>query len=89
VTSTFTEQRRAHLEALAAQLPGRGLVGRMLGSEDPVLWIWHPRTEKQTIVFATPSKNGWLFLWAPDGQKSVDNVEQTADLVSDVLSEER
>ncbi|MCG5211837.1 hypothetical protein [Streptosporangium sp. KLBMP 9127] len=86
MTSTFTEQRRVHLEALAARLPDRGLAGRMLGNDDPVLWIWHPRTGKQTIVFATPSGNGWLFMWSPDGQESADDIAQTAKLVEKLLS---
>ncbi|GAA5053774.1 hypothetical protein HNP84_002852 [Thermocatellispora tengchongensis] len=87
MTSTFAEQRRAHLQALSAQLPDRGLVGRTLGGEDPVLWIWHPRTGKQTIVFATPSTDGWLFLWSPGGQEDAANPAQTADLIEKLLSE--
>ncbi|MFC7644130.1 hypothetical protein ACFQX6_27890 [Streptosporangium lutulentum] len=62
--SAFTQQRLAHLESLAAELPDRGLVSRMLGGDDPVLWVWHPGSGRQTIVFATPAKDGWLFLWS-------------------------
>ncbi|MDF5754053.1 hypothetical protein [Spongiactinospora sp. TRM90649] len=86
MTSTFAEQRRAHLEKLAARLPDRGLVGRMIGSSDPVLWIWHPRTTRQTIVFATPSQDGWMFLWSPGGQERADSPDETADLVEKLLS---
>jgi hypothetical protein len=86
ITSTYARQRRTHLEALAEQLPKRGLVSRLLGGEDPVLWVWHPHTGKQTIVFATPTKNGWMFLWSPDGQESADDPAQTAELVGKLLS---
>ncbi|RBQ14752.1 hypothetical protein DP939_38940 [Spongiactinospora rosea] len=88
MTSTFAEQRRAYLDELSARLPERGLIGRMLGGSDPMLWIWHPTTGKQTIVFATPSKNGWLFLWSPGGQEGADLPEQAADMVKKLLAEE-
>ena len=85
-TSTFARQRRTHLEALAERLPERGLVSRMLGGDDPVLWVWHPHTGKQTIVFATPAKQGWLFLWSPDGQENADEPGSAADLVQKLLA---
>ncbi|MEO3863453.1 hypothetical protein [Acrocarpospora sp. B8E8] len=86
-TSAYARQRRTHLEALAEQLPERGLVSRMLGGDDPVLWVWHPHTGRQTIVFATPAKDGWLFLWSPDGQESADDLDLTADSVKKLLAE--
>ncbi|GLW97967.1 hypothetical protein [Microtetraspora sp. NBRC 16547] len=88
-TSTYAPQRRTHLEALAGQLPERGLVGRMLGGDDPVLWVWHPHTGHQTIVFAAPTIEGWLFLWSPDGQESAEDLEKTADAVTKLLSRTR
>ena len=87
MTSTFAEQRRAHLDALAAELPDCGLVGRMLGAADPVLWIWYPDTGRQTIVFATQSSDGWVFLWSPDGHEDAGNPAQTADLIKKLLAE--
>ncbi|SNT39709.1 hypothetical protein SAMN05216276_103947 [Streptosporangium subroseum] len=83
--SAFTQQRLAHLESLAAELPERGLVGRMLGGDDPVLWVWHPGSGRQTIVFATPAKDGWLFLWSPAGQESADDPGHVADSVGKLL----
>ncbi|GLW08538.1 hypothetical protein Misp01_36680 [Microtetraspora sp. NBRC 13810] len=60
----------------------------MLGGETaPVLWIWCPGTGRQTIVFATPSADGWLFLWSPDGQEGTGNPGQTADLIRKLLSD--
>jgi hypothetical protein len=85
VPSAFTQQRLAHLESLAAELPGRGLVSRMLGGDDPVLWVWHPSSGRQTIVFATPARDGWLFLWSPAGQESADDPGHVADSVGKLL----
>ena len=86
-TSAYAGQRRIHLEALAEQLPDRGLVSRMLGGDDPVLWVWHPHTGRQTIVFATPAKAGWLFLWSPDGQENAEDLDLTADTIKKLLAE--
>lgn len=87
MTSTYTGQRRAHLEALAALLPDHGLVSRMIGGADPVLWVWHPRTGRQTIVFATPSAGGWAFLWSPGGQSGVGDLEQAAQSLKATLDD--
>lgn len=78
MASGFTGERRVHLEALAELLPAYGLVSRMVGAEDPVLWVWHPRTTRQTIVFATPSNDGWQLLWSPGGQGAADDLERAA-----------
>jgi hypothetical protein len=78
VTSGYTGERRVRLEALAELLPDHGLAGRMVGDENPVLWVWHPGTGRQTIIFATPSSHGWQFLWSPDGQGNADEPERTA-----------
>ncbi|MGW0806839.1 hypothetical protein [Nonomuraea sp. NPDC002799] len=83
--SGYTGERRVHLEALAELLPDHGLVGRMVGGDDPVLWVWHPRTGRQTIIFATPSGQGWLFLWSPGGQGAVDDLEHTAAALRQTL----
>ncbi|WP_066365135.1 hypothetical protein [Herbidospora mongoliensis] len=80
-------ERRALLETLAERLPERGLQGRMLGGAEPVLWIWHPRTSRQTIVLATQSGGGWLFLWSPDGQENADDPEVAADTLEKLLSQ--
>ncbi|MFB9966985.1 hypothetical protein [Sinosporangium siamense] len=87
MTSTYTQQRRTHLETLAAQLVEHGLVGRLLGGDNPMLWVWHPTTGKQTIIFATPSKDGWQFLWSPNGQMSADATARTVQLLRDALSD--
>jgi hypothetical protein len=78
VANGYTGERRTLLEALAELLPNEGLVSRMVGGDDPVLWVWHPRTGQQTIIFATPSSRGWMFLWSPGGQGEADDLERTA-----------
>ncbi|MFI7634424.1 hypothetical protein [Nonomuraea sp. NPDC049400] len=85
MASGYTRERRTRLEALAELLPHHGLVSRMIGTEDPVLWVWHPRTGRQTIIFATPSHRGWLFLWSPGGQGSADELELTAATLRQAL----
>ncbi len=86
MASGFTGERRVHLEALADLLPAYGLVSRMVGGEDPVLWVWHPRTGRQTIVFATPSNNGWQLLWSPGGQGSADELDRAATALRRTLA---
>ncbi|MEV4243011.1 hypothetical protein AB0J63_06325 [Streptosporangium canum] len=86
VTTAFARRRLAHLESLTAELPGRGLAGRMLGAGAPVLWVWHPDTRRQTIVFACPAGDGWLFLWSPDGQESTEDPGHVADLIGKLLT---
>lgn len=78
MASGYTGERRDLLEALAELLPHQGLVSRMVGGDDPVLWVWHPRTGRQTIVFATPSARGWILLWSPGGQGDGDDLEGAA-----------
>jgi hypothetical protein len=85
VASGYTGERRVHLEALAELLPAHGLVSRMIGGEDPVLWVWHPRTGRQTIIFATPSGQGWQFLWSPGGQGTADDLQGTAAALREAL----
>jgi hypothetical protein len=86
VASSYTRERRTRLEALAELLPAQGLVSRMLGDDDPVLWAWDPRTGRQTLVFATPAHRGWLFLWSPAGQGGADDLERTARDLKETLS---
>ncbi|GAB3141224.1 hypothetical protein [Microbispora hainanensis] len=85
-TGDYSRQRLARLEALAARLPGQGLSSRLLGTDDPVLSVWHPGTGRQTIVFATPTREGWMFLWAPAGQESADDPGRAAELIGLALS---
>ncbi|MER7364351.1 hypothetical protein ACI2LC_22615 [Nonomuraea wenchangensis] len=85
MASGYTGERRAHLQALAELLPDHGLVSRMVGGDEPVLWAWHPRTGRQTLVFATPSSGGWVFLWSPRGQGGADDLDRTADALRQTL----
>ncbi|GAA3705357.1 hypothetical protein GCM10022224_083420 [Nonomuraea antimicrobica] len=85
MASGYTGERRVHLETLAESLPAHGLVSRMVGGDDPVLWVWHPRTGRQTIVFATPSSRGWQYLWSPGGQDAAGDPEHTATALRHTL----
>ncbi|WP_329091903.1 MULTISPECIES: hypothetical protein [unclassified Streptosporangium] len=84
--NAFTQQRLAHLDSLATELRQRGLASRTLGGTAPVLWVWHPDSLRQTIVFATPVRDGWLFLWSPDGEESADDPAHAADSVEKLLA---
>lgn len=84
--NTFTQQRLAHLDSLADELRQRGLGSRTLGGITPVLWVWHPDGHRQTIVFATPAQDGWLFLWSPDGEESADEPARAAESVERLLA---
>jgi hypothetical protein len=89
VASTYTGERRTQLEALAELLPGQGLASRMVAADEAVLWVWHPRTGQQTLVFATPSRDGWLFLWSSGGQGSANDLRGTARALAEALAEPR
>ncbi|WP_283134766.1 hypothetical protein [Rhizohabitans arisaemae] len=86
--STYARQRRTHLEALAGQLPSRGLAGRFLIKDNPILWVWNPRTGRQTVVFATPVKDGWLLLWARGGQGDAEHPGPAAEAIKSLLGTE-
>lgn len=85
MTSTFSQQRLTYLGSLSAELSERGLASRMVGRDDPVLWVWHPDSLRQTIVFATPTGGDWVFLWSPDGQESAGDFQRVADSLKRLL----
>ena len=85
-SSAYGEQRHALLDALARQLPERGLSCRIVGEGEPVLWVWHPETRKQTMVLASPAPDGWVYLWSPRGQESAGDPAHTADLLKELLA---
>ncbi|WP_344968592.1 hypothetical protein [Streptosporangium fragile] len=84
--NAFTQQRLVHLDSLATELRRRGLTSRKVGGTAPVLWVWHPENFRQTIVFATPAADGWLFLWSPDGQESADDPAHAAEAIGKLLN---
>ncbi|WP_049577179.1 hypothetical protein [Nonomuraea sp. SBT364] len=85
MASAYTGERRTHLETLAALLKAQGLVSRLVGGDEPVLWAWHPRTGRRTLVFATPSQQGWQFLWSPGGQCDAADPERAARALKEEL----
>lgn len=86
MSSPFAQQRRILLESLATALARRGLLSTMIGGEDAMLLVRHPRTGRQTIVFAIPASTGWRFLWAPDGNENADHPGPVADLLVKLLA---
>lgn len=86
MSNPFAQQRRILLESLATALSRRGLLSTLIGGEDAMLLVRHPRTGRQTVVFATPVGKGWLFLWSPDGEESADHPGPVADLLVKLLS---
>ncbi|MFG3439806.1 hypothetical protein ACGF0J_21385 [Nonomuraea sp. NPDC047897] len=89
MSSTYTGERRTHLRALAETLPPHGLVGRVIGGDDPMLRVWHPGTGRRTIVFAALTTGGWVFLWSPGGQGRADDPDRTARALRDTLDPPR
>ncbi|MDA0635929.1 hypothetical protein OUY22_21110 [Nonomuraea sp. MCN248] len=85
MASAYTRERRSLLQDLAEALPRHGLAGRIVGGDDPMLQVWHPETGRQTLVFATPSREGWLFLWAQGGRGDADDLERTAHELKETL----
>ncbi|MBB2912222.1 hypothetical protein FHS43_003502 [Streptosporangium becharense] len=83
--NAFLQQRLVHLDSLAAELRHRGLTSRKVGATAPVLWVWHPGSLRQTVVFATPAMDGWFFLWSPDGQQDAADPAHTAEMISRLL----
>lgn len=43
-----------------------------------MLWVWHPRTGRQTLIFATPGSRGRLLLWSPGGQGDAGDLDGPA-----------
>src|SRR5690606_32230685 len=58
----------------------------MVGEEEPLLWVWHPQTGGQTLVFATPARDGWVFLWGEGGRGDAENLDHTARALRDTLA---
>ncbi|NUR93136.1 MAG: hypothetical protein HOY71_54450 [Nonomuraea sp.] len=83
----YSGERLTHLQALAGLLPDHGLVSRLVGGDHPVLWVWHPPTGRQTMVFATPVAAGWLFLWSNGGQRGADDLDEAALALKQALAE--
>ncbi|GAA2599340.1 hypothetical protein SMC26_20130 [Actinomadura fulvescens] len=82
----IAEVRRHHLAALAYEVEARGLRWRLAGPEESVLGVSNPMTRIQVMVVATPSGDGWSYLWTGGGIADVGDVARVADRLVRILT---
>lgn len=82
----IAEVRRRHLAALAYEVEARGLSWRFAGPEESVLGVCGLRTRRQIMVVATPSGDGWYYLWPGGGMADVTDVTEVADRLTALLA---
>ncbi|MEU5881285.1 hypothetical protein [Spirillospora sp. NPDC047279] len=82
----IAEVRRHHLAALAYEVESRGLRWRLAGPEESVLGVANPRSRMQVMVVATPSMEGWSYLWTGGGISGVGDVSRVADQLARLLA---
>ncbi|WP_243716206.1 hypothetical protein [Actinomadura darangshiensis] len=79
------EVRRRHLAALAYEVESRGLVWKFAGPDESLLAVHGPRTGRQAMVVATPSGDGWYYLWPGGGMAEVARLAEVADRLHALL----
>ncbi|MBO2445833.1 hypothetical protein J4573_01900 [Actinomadura barringtoniae] len=82
----IAEVRRHHLAALAYEAEARGLRWRLAGPEESVLGVANATTRRQVMVVATPSGEGWSYLWSGGGIADVADVARVADRLLQLLA---
>ncbi|RKS77178.1 hypothetical protein BZB76_2555 [Actinomadura pelletieri DSM 43383] len=80
------ETRRRHLAALAYEVEVRGLSWRLAGPEESLLSVSGPRVRGRIMVVATPSGDGWFYLWPGGGMADVAEVAAVADRLARMLA---
>ncbi|MEV5830227.1 hypothetical protein AB0L25_32140 [Spirillospora sp. NPDC052242] len=78
--------RRRHLAALAYEVELRGLAWRLAGPGESVLSVRGARSGRSVMVVATPSGDGWSYLWPGGGIADVAAAAQVADRLARLLS---
>lgn len=63
----LVETRRRHLTTLADELGRLGLGCRLLGPAESVLRVVGGSTGRRVMVLASPTTEGWSFLWTGGG----------------------
>lgn len=82
----IAEVRRRHLAALAYEVEARGLSWRLAGPGESLLSVSGPRTRRQIMVVATPSGDGWYYLWPGGGMADVTEAATVAASLAALLS---
>lgn len=85
MASAYDGERRTLLRALAEEASRQGLASSLIGGEEPLLHVWHPRTGRRTLVLALPAHRGWVFLWSPGGRAPADDLQRTARALREAL----
>jgi hypothetical protein len=80
------ETRRQHLTALAGELRHRGLDCRLLGPDESVLRVINATTGRKVMILASPTANGWSFLWSGGGIADAADPADAADRIARALS---
>jgi hypothetical protein len=81
----IAEVRRRHLAALAYEVEARGLAWRFAGPDESLLAVHGPRTGRHLMVVATPSGEGWYYLWPGGGIADVAELAEVADRIRALL----
>lgn len=81
-----TETRRQHLTALAGELKHRGLGCRLLGPDESVLRAISAATGRKVMILASPTADGWSFLWSGGGIADAADPADAADRIASTLS---
>lgn len=78
--------RQGHLAALAYEVESRGLAWRLAGPGESVLSVHCARSGRSVMVVATPSGDGWSYLWPGGGIADVAAAPLVADRLARLLA---
>ncbi|GGV43336.1 hypothetical protein GCM10010182_79940 [Actinomadura cremea] len=78
--------RQRHLAALAYEVELRGLVWRLAGPGESVLSVHGAGSGRSVMVVATPSGDGWSYLWPGGGIADVAAAPLVADRLARLLA---
>ncbi|TYB41118.1 hypothetical protein FXF69_37010 [Actinomadura chibensis] len=82
----IAEVRKRHLAALAHEVEAHGLSWRLTGPGESLLSVSGPGARRQLMVVATPSGEGWSYLWPGGGMADVAEVADVAERLARLLA---
>src|SRR5690349_15015345 len=82
----LVETRRRHLAALTRELQRFGLGCRLLGPERSVLRVAGGSTGRRVMVLASPTTEGWSFLWSGGGIADAADPGTAAHQIADAVN---